>query len=266
MPLANIEKQFIEHLLKPGFNETEFLSGLVPVGLLSEEKQLSIYRSNINGAHEKVLARIYPACRNVLGEDYFNQLCREYRYEYPSIDHDLNNYGEYFSLFINQKIEFLPELSEFEYLAELAWLEWNWHSSYFSQNDELFDFDKLALVTEEKYDNLVFLLSHSFSLHSTLYPLLEIWNANKNEIEEEQVFYLPDEEVCFCIMRVDFAPMVKVLDKNQYTLLKSISDSATLSQLHKFYTENNEIDVDDFQNKLISFIEQGWLTGFLYTA
>lgn len=84
MPLAKTEYAFMDYLIQSQNNETDFLSELCTVGVLTKEKQLEIYRSNINGAHEKVLGQVYPACKNILGEDYFNQLCGLYRIENPS--------------------------------------------------------------------------------------------------------------------------------------------------------------------------------------
>ena len=258
MPLANIEHAFVTNLLNREASEAEFLSELLPVGLLSEEKQLSIYRSNINGAHQKVLAQIYPACLNILGEDYFNQLCRAYRFEYPSTDPDLNNYGKYFSIFIKIQSEIHNELSGFEYLSELAWLEWCWHASYYAKNDESFSFDKLALVDVADQNKLVFNLSYSFSLHLTIYPLLDIWNANKNAAEKKQEFVMPETENYFCISRADFTSVIRLLNEQQYNLLKFISKGLTLTQL----AELDANDVGGFQNQLMNFIQQGWVSGF----
>ena len=258
MPLANIEHAFVANLLNHELNEAEFLSELQPVGLLSEEKQLSIYRSNINGAHQKVLAQIYPACLNILGEDYFNQLCRAYRFEYPSTGPDLNNYGKHFSFFIKEQSKIHNELSGFEYLLELAWLEWCWHASYYVKDDELFSFEKLALVNAADQNKLVFNLSYSFSLHLTNYPLLDIWNANKNANEEKQEFIMPESESYFCISRLNFKPDVSLLTKKQYDLLKLISNDLTLTQL----AELDANDIGGFQNQLMDFIRQGWVSGF----
>lgn len=258
MPLANIEKAFVANLLQQQTNEAEFLSELLPVGLLSEEKQLSIYRSNINGAHQKVLGQIYPACLNILGEDYFNQLCRAYRFAHPSTGPDLNKYGKYFSVFIKKQSKIHNELNDFEYLADLAWLEWCWHSSYFAKDDAVFSFEKLTLVKAENQSKLVFNLSYSFSLHSTIYPLLEIWNANKNLAADKQEFVMPETENYFCISRNNFIPVVNLLNRQQYNLLKLISENLSLTQL-------TGIDVKliaDFQNQLMGFIEQGWVSGF----
>lgn len=256
MSLANIEKSFVDSLLQPQVNDTYFLSELLPLHAISKEMQLSIYRSNVNGSHQKVLGQVYPACLNILGENYFNQLCRVYRFEYPSMDADLNNYGEYFSLFMKEQLEQHQELIGMEYLADLACLEWHWHASYYAKDDETFSFEKLALIGADVQDKIFFRISHSFSLHSTIYPLLDIWNANKNSVENIQEFHMPESESYFCVSRKEFSPTVNLLDYEQYMLLKSISDGVSLVQL-------TEIDsVCDFENKLMSFIQQGWITGF----
>lgn len=257
MPLANIEKSFVGSLLQPQGNDTDFLSELLPLNSISKEMQLSIYRLNINGAHQKVLGQVYPAILNVLGEDYFNQLCRVYRLEYPSVDADLNNYGEKFSVFIEKQIEQHRELTGLEYLADLAWLEWNWHISYYAENDKVFSFEKLALIDPDLQDKIYFRISNAFSLHSTIYPLLDIWNANKNLVKDIQEFQMPDSENYFCISRKEFSPTVNVLDYGQYILLKLISDGTSLVKLAEC---GNEFG---FESKLMSFIQQGWIAGFI---
>lgn len=252
MALANIEREFVNNILKPEM-ELGFLSKLLPLDSLTEERQLSIYRSNANGAHQKVLAQVYPACFNVLGEDYFNQLCRIYRFSYPSLDADLNKYGDKFSLFLAEQIKSCKELVGFEYLAELAYLEWCWHSSYYAKDDENFPFDKLSLVNETEQSNIFFNLSDSFSLHSTKYPLLQIWNANKATIDDMQVFDMPVNKKYFCIHREAYSPLVFELDIETYILLKSIRDNMSLIEL---------TSITGFDEKLAYSIKQGWVTDF----
>lgn len=258
MPLADIEKMFIDNLINSHITESEFISKLLPFDNINEEKQLSIYKSNVNGAVQKVLAQIYPACMNILGEDYFNQLCRAYRFQYPSTDPDLNNYGEYFSVFIKEQYNVHDELDGFEYLADLASLEWAWHASFYAENDTSFAFDELAKVVASEQDKLVFTLSDSFSLHSSIYPVLDIWQANKGNVEENQEFFLPENESYFCISRVEFSPEITLLNNYRYQILKSVSNGLSLTKL----TECKFIAAGDFQNELMGFIQSGWVTGF----
>ncbi len=258
MPLADIEKIFIDNLMNLHERESEFIEKLLPLEHINEEKQLSIYKSNVNGAVQKVLAQIYPACMNILGEDYFNQLCRAYRFQYPSTDPDLNNYGEYFSVFIKEQYNVHDELDGFEYLADLASLEWAWHAGFYAENDTSFAFDELAKVATSDQDKLVFTLSDSFSLHSSIYPVLDIWRANKGNVEEHQEFFLPENESYFCISRVEFSPDVSLLSNYQFEMLKYISNGLSLTQLTECHFTNS----GDFQNELMNFIQKGWIIGF----
>ena len=258
MPLANIERKFVNSLLQPQIDDDIFLSELLPLHSISKEMQISIYRSNINGAHQKVLSQIYPACFNILGEDYFNQVCRVYRFKYPSVDVDLNKYGKHFPAFMKEQIDTCKELKELEYLADLALLEWRWHESYFSDDDELFSFKELELIGSDVQDRIFFRMSNSFSLHSTIYPLLDIWNANKNITDDVQAFHMPDSENYFCITRETLTPSINLLDDESYMLLKSIVDGMSLVKL----TELDSAAEGSLKNKLMGFIQQGWVTGF----
>ena len=258
MPLADLEHAFITNLLQPQINETDFLAEWQSTDSLSVDKQLAIYRSNISGAYQKVLGQIYPACLNILGEEYFNQLCRIYRFEYPSRQADLNHYGEYFPAFLQTQLSNHDELDGFDYLSDLALLEWHWHACYFAKNDELFDFEKLALVEDKNQNFLVFSLSDSFTLQATIFPLLEIWQANRNLPDEHQEFLMPEAEKYFCIVRHEYEPLLEYLTTHQYKLLKAITDGLSLTQLAelaKLYDEN-------LQNQLLMFIQKGWVTGF----
>lgn len=258
MPLANIEKSFVNNLLQLQTDDASFLSELLPLNSISKEMQISIYRNNVNGAHQKALSQIYPACFNILGEDYFNQICYVYRFKHPSVDADLNKYGERFPMFLQEKIDNCKELEDLEYLAELAYLEWHWHESYFADDDEPFSFKELELIGSEVQDRIFFRMSNAFHLHSTIYPLLDIWNANKNIIDDTQEFHMPDSESYFCIARREFASTINLLDYESYMLLKSISDGMSLVKL----TELEDTAAYELKNKLMSFIQQGWITGF----
>ena len=257
MPLANIEKNFVASILQAQMDDASFLSELLPLDSISKEMQLSIYRSNVGGVYQKVLSQIYPACFNVLGEDYFNQVCRAYRFKYPSTDADLNKYGEYFSLFMQEHIDASQALQNFEYLAELAALEWHWHECYFADNDEAFSFKKLEAMGPDLQGRICFRMSNAFYLHSSIYPLLEIWHANRNIPDDTQEFYLQDSDNYFCITRKGFVPTINLLDYESYILLKFISDGISLVKLTGL-----DAAAGDFKNKLMNFIQQGWVTGF----
>lgn len=255
MRLANIEKEFMSCLRRADKDTSTFLSELLPLKFINTEQQLFIYRSNVNGAHQKVLGQIYPACFNILGEDYFNQLCRLYRAEHPSVDADLNFYGKHFPVFIKNQIDEKVELKDFEYLGGLAKLEWSWHSCYFAKNNEEFSFEQLELVNESDQGDLIFELSESLSLHSTLYPLLEIWRANKDHLEKEQEFALSDSKSYFCVLQLELVPKLIELNKKQFELLSYVAKGLSLNEISNYMQ-------DDFQQELMFIIQNKLIVGF----
>ena len=257
MPLESLQHEFTSALLQPEKDVSGFLGLLQSTHSLSVEKQLSIYRSNINGAHEKVLAQVYPACLNILGEMYFNQLCLLYRVTYPSKQPDLNQYGENFPRFIHEQQKKYTELLEFEYLPDLVNLEWHWHNSYFSENDDDFDFPKLMQVNENQYYRLVFCLSLSLSIHRTHYPIYEIWQANTHDADVHQIFSLPENDDHYCIFRSDYMPVIEKISATEYAIMDSILNNTTLDDLVSIYQ-------DELQCHLNTFIQKKWITGFVF--
>jgi len=255
MPLADIQQEFMRCLITSRVNVSGFLSQLSVIGTLTPNAQLAIYRSNINGAHEKVLAQIYPACRNILGEDYFNQLCHGYRFQFPSCDSDLNLYGKEFYSYLSGCLAHHDELEGFEYLPDLALLEWHWNDAYFSKDDELFDFDKLVEVPAERQSELVFEFSHAFYLQKSIYPVVEIWRANSKASSKQQEFELPDDHVYYCVFRKEYQADIDVLNEHQFNLLTAIGQNNTLGQLSQSF------DVD-FQGQFHYYVDQGWVSGF----
>jgi len=115
----------------------------------------------------------------------------------------------------------------------------------------------LALIEPYLQDKIYFRMSNAFSLHSTIYPLLDIWNANKGLVKDTQEFQLPDSEIYFCVSRKELSPTVSFLDYGQYILLKLISDGTSLVKLAELGNEYG------FESKLMSFIQQGWIAGFI---
>lgn len=253
MSLANIEHKFLYSLIDTEVDDGAFLSQLCATNSLNPARQLSIYRSNINGAHQKVLGQIYPACLNILGEDYFDFVCRLYRFKYPSTHADLNQHGEHFPHFIKEVISTKRELAEFEYLPDLANHEWYWHAAFFTKDSTSFDFAKLAKVEEHQQHELVFELRPDFSLHKTPYPILDIWLSNRSEPDDEQTFAMPDSEICYCIFRKEYEVMFEKLDAQQYGVLYALANGSSLGMVAQ--QANNNL-----QSMMMFFINKGWVT------
>ena len=100
------------------------LTSICSEGELKPSARVEIYCTNVRSLHVSVLMSVYPVCEKILGSDYFKQIARKYLKQNPSSSVDLNEYGDQFPIFLKQLIEQRSELADFQYLADLAQLEW----------------------------------------------------------------------------------------------------------------------------------------------
>jgi len=254
MPLHDIQSQFIDSLMRPDFDETALLDNLKAGKCLLPARQLDIYRRNLNGAMQGVLGQVYPACCRILGEAYFNQLCRSYRFKHPSDHADLNLYGEHFPDFLSHHIEENEQLDDFVYLPDLAALEWRWHAAYYASNDAPFDFAGLQELDASQQQAVVFELAVSASLLKTPYPIMAIWQANRQQTTASQEFNHDGSETYYLIHRQEFEPQVEQLSADDYTILQAMQSGKTMAELsHQFAGQVGD--------RLPAYIQRGWITG-----
>src|SRR3990167_8802339 len=112
MPLLNDQLEFVEGILLD--RETDFLINPALLG---------IYRNNIFTHLTQALKNIYPLIHQLVGDEFFQFCAKEYINQYPSGNGDLQNYGEYFNVFL---ADFTPA-AHLIYLAEVATFEWLCH-------------------------------------------------------------------------------------------------------------------------------------------
>lgn len=123
MSLENIQREFIQYLYTPQPEEGQ--RSRVREWFWSENKPdpgngLKIYRRNLVFGMLQALKDTYGFTRELLGENNFNFLGREYIYAHPSRNTDLTLYGDGLADFLAGR----PEMSAWPYLADVARLEW----------------------------------------------------------------------------------------------------------------------------------------------
>jgi hypothetical protein len=84
------------------------------------EERFEVYRNNAWQFFQAALERTYPVLRRRVGPDYFRQLAREYRDEYPSRRGDLHWVGADFPAWLAGRLD----RTGYEWLTDLARLEW----------------------------------------------------------------------------------------------------------------------------------------------
>lgn len=249
-----LQQEFIKCIMQDQ-QDVRFFSQQIMPARISTDMQHGIYRRNFCGAVQKTLKQIYPACHCILGNDYFETLCRLYSKQHPPIHYDLNQYGEFFSTLLADQVRTNLLLKGYEYLANLATLEWHWHASYFAADDGMFDFEYFSCLAEENHSNVQFTLSHSLSFHQSTYPVTAIWSDNRAGSKIQTKYSLPDKSVYYCIHRQYLHSHLESIYSSTWLCLNAIQNKMNLETLSLS---------DQFNIRIIlpGLIQSGWITGF----
>lgn len=251
--LEQLQHDFINNIINN--KSTHQLFGELKTGKLTPEIQLSIYQRNHSGSIQKTMQQIYPACFSILGEEYFHTLCESYQRLHPSTDSNLNNYGDYFNTLLLKECNEKTHLRGFEYLHDLALLEWHWHACYYSSNDIRFDFTSFSKVPEDQQSDIIFDLNESLSHHTSTFPIIDIWKDNTSQISATNEYSMPENSIYYCIYQHDLTPVIDVIDRNTYEILTAIINKTDLQSLCHY----DDIDINQI---LPNLLQKGWITGF----
>jgi len=139
------------------------------------ERRMAIYRANMVAAAEKALASAYPVIRQVVGEDFFHGLAREYQRGTPSTSGDLTGFGATFDAFLAafEHTRVMP------YLPDLARLEWAVHRAYGAADAPDWDPAALGTVEPERQAAIRFHWAPGTAVVASGHPIVRIWTIHQ---------------------------------------------------------------------------------------
>ena len=136
---------------------------------------LSIYRNTSALSFRAALESSFPVVRKRVGDDYFRQLCMQYRERYPSRSGDLHWTGRDFPAFLLEQLHG----SDYVWLADLARLEWSREQASISRVEAALTAEALANFDPTQLEHLVFSLQPSLTLLASDFPVFTVWVANQ---------------------------------------------------------------------------------------
>ncbi len=136
---------------------------------------LAVYRNNYRVGLMESLALFYPVLGQIVGEDFFKGLAREYSKQVPSLSGNLHVYGGQFGDFIDA----FPPAAELPYLGDVARVEWAVHRSYYAADAQPLPAVALAGVAPEDYDDLRFGFAPSCAVIASRWPVVAIWQGHQ---------------------------------------------------------------------------------------
>ncbi|WP_417317595.1 putative DNA-binding domain-containing protein [Emcibacter sp.] len=144
------------------------------------EERLMIHHNNCLITLEEVLAANFPVLCRLVGRPFFRQLARSYIREHPPQTPVLAEYGQYLPDFIAGR----RELASHAYLQDMARLEVAWNRTLHGRDEKPQEPADLEKVDLAEPDQLLFRFLPSLELVTSRFPLLRIWNANRDPVAE----------------------------------------------------------------------------------
>jgi hypothetical protein len=141
----------------------------------SVDTAIEIYRNNYHGNLHDALADAYPVINQLVGDDFFRFMARQFIAQYPSCNANLHYFGAELADFLTT---FAPA-QKLVYLADVAVLEWACHRAYFADDTAMLDINKLAQIPPGQYSDLIMCIHPACQVVRSPYPINAIWHAHQ---------------------------------------------------------------------------------------
>ena len=249
--LAELQKQFVASLIDA---DKAVLNSICSKGDLKPAERIDIYRTNVRTLHVSVLMNVFPVCEKILGENYFKQIAIKYVKENPSYSYDLNHYGDRFPHYLQQLIGQRLELAEYQYLGDLAQLEWQIQEVYFSADKVKLNMPILQKKSAEKAGEMVFTLQSCVSILDSNYPIAELWYMHQSDESIQKETIIDDEHQYLCVYREQYQVLLKKINSDLYLLIDQIKQKNTLAKIAEEFSDSHRLNA-----ALEQLIENEWL-------
>jgi hypothetical protein len=215
---------------------------------------LDVYRNNYRGNLHDTLAGAYPVIAQLVGEEFFRYLTRQFIAQHPSHSGNLHYYGAEMADFV---ASFEPART-LPYLPDVATLEWACHRAYFAENAHSLNTARLAQVPHEQYPDLILNTHPSYHLVRSRYPIVAIWRAHQPGAGTDFQIDLDSGASLALVGRSDDVVIVNEVSAADADWLQAIQAGMSLGEATAATLEH---DPDfDLQGLLLNLVGLGVLT------
>lgn len=184
---------------------------------------ICIYRNNTEETLVGMLRAAYPILSKLIGTDCFNHIAHQYALHYPSTSSNLNDYGEFFNVFIGE----YQTTSHLTYLNDVARFEWFHHLLHDAPDHKPLDLSKLETISPDDYDHLKLSLLPACKLLKSDFPLIDIIELGLNE--SDRIIPLDAGGVYLMLYRPEFSIKTLILTSAEFAFFEAVADDQTLT-------------------------------------
>jgi len=226
-----------QHFAAAMFSHAHDAPVLAAVRAPHAQHRLALYRGNLSASWHKVLLNAYPVIAQLVGEEFFTALAREYGRAHPSTDGDLNRFGAHFASFLQA----FPHTQDLPYLPDMARLEWLIYRAHFAESAPPL-MPKAMAMAPEAFEAAHAHMHPAAALFESQWAIVEMWQAHQPGSAE-----LPQEIASASyalVSRPQWRALVTPLTCASAAALKALQDGASMgAALDAAFAEDEEFDI-----------------------
>lgn len=244
-----------------GTLQNQLLAQIFSPDVEVSNRGLAAYRANALANAERALVSTYRVIAQLMGEENFSFLSRDFLRKFPPQRGDQAQWGEKLGAFLAQA----PQLSSMPFLADVAHLEWALHTCA-GERDQAQDVQSFAALTAHVPRDLLFNLAPGARALPSAHPAADIHLAHRDPTDRFALNAALDllrggVGQTALVWRQGFVPRVRVLHPNEqafvYALLAGQTLAEGLDAAHRDF---------DFSNWLTVNVQNGFLLGVDVTS
>lgn len=258
--LAQDQQQLLRVLL--GDRDT---AGLMPrlrarnaAGLALAERGLLAYQSHGLALAGRVLAEAYPIILQLVGNDNFAPMARQFWHQHPPVQGDMACWGGELAAFI----EAAPQLASEPFLGDVARVEWSLHQAATAEEARP-DLPSIALLTSHAPDTVTLRLSPGAAVLASVFPVVSIVRAHlggKPDLTRAGELLKSGVGEHALVWRHGFQPKVTAISKAEFSLIRALLGGQPLAQAVDTANENASGPFD-FNGWLLQAAQMSLVTG-----
>lgn len=194
-------------------------------GRARAQSGFAVYRNNVIVSLIKAVGQRFPVIRRLAGEESFDAVAHRYVLARPPRSPVLIAYGEDFPHFVRS----LGSEAMYEYLADVAELEWMRGRAYHAAEAVPVDREAFAALDPERLDGVRIHLHPSFSLLKSRFPVVTVWECGQEGSDDDSAMIRQWGPESALVARPFFDVQVWRLSAGGYAFVGALGQLASLS-------------------------------------
>lgn len=144
------------------------------------QRGLAAYQAHAGALAERALAAAFPTLQQLLGDESFAALARDFWRRHPPASGDIARWGEALPAFVAAA----PTLADVPYLGDVARLEWALHRVQTAPDGAAAPLPGLALLASHDPAALRLQLPPGSVVLASAWPVFSLWQAHRSTAED----------------------------------------------------------------------------------